>query len=78
MYGIPGTLNNNLFNGCLVKQPFSYVMTWNHPVETTIKKNGCLEFQVFTYILPPKNYPKKYVDKFEASGIGPFGSTQQP
>ena len=25
------------FNGCLVKQPFFYVMIWNHPVETTIK-----------------------------------------
>ena len=24
-------------NGCLVKQPFVYVMIWNHPVETTIK-----------------------------------------
>ena len=24
------------FNGCLVKQPFFYVMIWNHPIETTI------------------------------------------
>ena len=24
-------------NGCLAKQPFLYVMIWNHPVETTIK-----------------------------------------
>ena len=24
-----------------------YVMVWNHPVETTIKKTDCLEFQVY-------------------------------
>ena len=25
------------FNWCLVKQPFFYVMIWNHPIQTTIK-----------------------------------------
>ena len=29
----------------MVKQPPFYVMIWNHPIETTIKKTGCLEFQ---------------------------------
>ena len=24
-------------NGCLVKQPFFYVMIWNQPIETTIR-----------------------------------------
>ena len=33
------------FNGCLVKQPMFDVMIRNHPIETTIKKTGCLEFQ---------------------------------
>ena len=27
-----------VLNGCLVKQPFFYVMIWNHPIETTIYK----------------------------------------
>ena len=30
-----------------------YVMIWNHPVETTIKKTGCLEFQVYILDQPP-------------------------
>ena len=26
----------NIFHGCLVKQPISYAMIWNHPIETAI------------------------------------------
>ena len=35
---MPGTPNNHLKNGCLVKQPFFYIKIWNHPIETTIYK----------------------------------------
>ena len=28
-------------------------MIWNHPLETTIKKTGCLEFQVYILDQPP-------------------------
>ena len=43
----PGTLNNQFFNGCLMKQPFFYVKIWNHPTERTPIKHCCLEFQVY-------------------------------
>ena len=36
-YGLPGTPNNHVINGCLMKQPFAYIKIWNHPIETTIK-----------------------------------------
>ena len=35
---IPATLNNHLLIGCFGETTIFYVMIWNHPVETTIKK----------------------------------------
>lgn len=32
------TPNNNLSNGCLVKQPFNQAKIWNRPISTTISK----------------------------------------
>ena len=39
-------------NGCLVKQPFVYVMIWNQPIETTIKNwlFGVPGIYIYVYI----------------------------
>ena len=55
----PGTLNNHILNGCLVKQPFFYVMIWSHPIETTTKNwlfgvPGVYEFVLGMVLLDPQ------------------------
>ena len=53
-----------LFSGCLVKQPFFYVMTWNHPVETTIKKMVVWSSRYLPTFYHQKLYPNVRIDKF--------------